>query len=163
MSSQTTSAYCFCAPSINTNFTHRLYDYSHLPENTFGQRLKKLRLMKCLSQYDLANATKMKRSMIASYELEHFYPTLESINKLRSVLDINILCKDGYSKFLLKSDNFKDKLINWREENNLTKRDAAKALGISERGYAGWENGSIMSVTTYNQVKENLVFYNLIS
>lgn len=47
-----------------------------------------------LSQYDLANATNIQRSMISSYELDQFYPTLDSINKLASVLDINILCKD---------------------------------------------------------------------
>lgn len=118
--------------------------------------------MKGMSQYDLAVATNMQKGMISSYEIYQFHPTLESINKLGNVLDINILCKDGYSYFLLHSNNFKDKLIRWRKENNLTKRDASKLIGISERGYAGWENGCIMSVTTYYKVEDKLKKYNLI-
>ena len=148
---------------LNAKFIHKLYDYSDLPEDTFGQRLKKLRLMKGLSQYDLSELTGVQRGMIASYELEQFYPTIDSINKLSSILDISILCKNGYSNFLLNADNFKNKLTTWRKENNLTKRDASKLLGISERGYGSWENGIIMNSTTYTKVKENLTKYNLIS
>ncbi len=147
---------------LNTKFIHNFYDYSNLPEDTFGQRLKKLRLMKGLSQYDLSKLTGVQRGMIASYELEQFYPTIDSIDKLETILDIKILCKDGYSNFILSSNNFKYKLINWRKENNLTKRQASKLLGISERGYASWENGIIMNSTTYIKVKENLIYYNLI-
>ena len=148
---------------LNTKFIHNFYDYSDLPEDTFGQRLKKLRLMKGLSQYDLSELTGVQRGMIASYELEQFYPTIDSINKLSSILDISILYKNGYSNFLLNADNFKNKLTTWRKENNLTKRDASKLLGISERGYGSWENGIIMNSTTYTKVKENLTKYNLIS
>lgn len=118
--------------------------------------------MKGLSQYDLSKLTGVQRGMIASYELEQFYPTIDSIDKLETILDIKILCKDGYSNFILNSNSFKYKLINWRKENNLTKRQASKLLGISERGYASWENGIIMNSTTYIKVKENLIYYNLI-
>lgn len=148
--------------SLNAKFIHNFYDYSDLPEDTFGQRLKKLRLIKGLSQYDLSKLTGLERSLIASYELEQFYPTLESINKLSCTLDINNLCKDGYSNFIINANNFKYSLTKWRKENNLTKRDAAKLLGISERGYASWENGIIMNATTYSKVKENLINHNLI-
>ena len=151
-----------CMDFLNTKFIHNFYDYSNLPEDTFGQRLKKLRLMKGLSQYDLSELTGVQRGMIASYELEQFYPTIDSIDKLETILDIKILCKDGYSNFILNSNSFKYKLINWRKENNLTKRQASKLLGISERGYASWENGIIMNSTTYIKVKENLIYYNLI-
>lgn len=147
---------------LNEKFIHKMYDYIDLPEDTFGQRLKKLRLIKGLSQYDLACMTCIQRGMISSYELDHFYPTLDSINKLNSVLDIDILCKVGYSKLLLHSNNFKYKLIKWRYENTLTKRDAAKLIGISERDYAGWENGSVMNITTYSKVKDKLLQYNLV-
>lgn len=119
--------------------------------------------MKGMSQHDLAVAANLQRGMISSYELDQFYPTLESINKLGSILDINFLCNEGYSKFLLKSNKFKDKLIKWRDENNLTKRDAAKAIGISERGYGDWEKGSVMSVTTYYKFEDKLLKYNLIN
>jgi len=147
---------------LNAKFIHKLYDYSDLPEDTFGQRLKKLRLSKGLSQYELGNKVGMKHSMIGSYEREEFYPNLDSINKLGTILNINILCSDGYSKFLVKSHNFKDKLFKWRLENNLTKRAASKLLCISERGYSLWEDGIIMNITTYHKVKESLIKYNII-
>ena len=134
MPCQATCTYCLCVDSLNATFIHRLYDYSHLPEDTFGQRLKKLRLSKGLSQYELGNQVGMQHSMIGSYERDEFCPTLESINKLGSILDINILCSEGYSKFLLESSTVKDRLFKWRLENNLTKRSASKLLGISERG-----------------------------
>lgn len=87
-----------------------------------------------LSQYELANKVSMQHSMIGSYERDEFYPTLDSINKLGTVFDVNILCCEGYSKFLLKSSTFKERLFKWRLENNLTKRSSAKLLSISERG-----------------------------
>lgn len=139
-----------------------MYDYSNLPEDTFGQRLKKLRLLKELSQYELANKVGIKHGMIASYEIDQFYPSLDSINKLSTVLDIDILCCEGYSNFLINSINFKDKLISWRLENNLTKRSAAKLIGISERGYAIWESGIIMNSTTYIKIQNKLLLYDLI-
>ncbi len=95
---------------------------------------KKLRLLKGLSQYELGNKIGMQHSMIVSYERDEFYPTLDSINKLGTEIDIEILCSEGYSKFLLESSTVKDRLFKWRLENNLTKRSASKLLGISERG-----------------------------
>lgn len=100
--------------------------------------------------------------MIGSYEREEFHPTLDSINKLGVILDVNILCSEGYSKFLLESYKFKDKLVIWRYENNLTKRAASKLLSISEKGYSLWEDGILMNVTTYIKVKDKLLKYSLI-
>lgn len=105
----------------------------------------------------------MQHSMIGSYERNEFYPTLDSISKLSTILDVNILCKEGYSKFLLESSDFKGKLFNWRLENNLTKRSASKLLGISESGYSGWECGSIMSITTYYKIEEILIKFTIIT
>ena len=49
-----------------------------------------------------------------------------------------------------------------RSENNLIKRTTSKLLGISERDYGLWEDGVIMSVTTYYKVESNLIEYNLL-
>lgn len=104
----------------------------------------------------------MQHSMIGFYERDEFYPTLDSIKKLGKVLNITLLYNEGYSKFLLNSSTFKDKLFKWRVENNLNKREASKLLCISERGYNGWEEGVIMSIKTYNKIKNNLKNYNLL-
>ena len=82
---------------LNAKFIHKLYDYGDLPEYTFGQRLRKLRLSMWLYKYELGNKIGVWHSMIWSYERDKFYPTLDSINKLSSVLDINILCSERYS------------------------------------------------------------------
>lgn len=116
-----------------------------------------------LSQYELGNKVGMQHSMIGSYERDEFYPTLDSINKLSSVLDISILCCEDYSKSLLNPGDFKNKLTKWRKENNLTKRDASKLLGISERGYVSWENEIIMNSTTYSKARKKLTKYDLIT
>lgn len=115
-----------------------------------------------LSQYELGNKVGMQHSMIDSYEHDKFYPTLDSISKLGIVLDIDMLCTECYSKFLLQSHHFRDKLFNWRLRNNLTRRSASKLLGVSERGYNLWEDGGIISITTYYKVECNLLKYNLI-
>ena len=47
-------------------------------------------------------------------------------------------------------------------ENNLTKREASKLLGVSERGYGGWEEGVIMSIKTYDKIKNSLEIHNLL-
>lgn len=117
--------------------------------------------MKGLSKYDLANSANIPRGMLSSYEIDDIYTNLDFLNKLGTVLDISILCKDGYSRFLLESDKFKDKLTKWRKENALTKRAAAKLLKIFEIGYGLCEEGSIMSSTTYAKVENNLIVYNL--
>lgn len=114
-----------------------------------------------LSQYGLGNKVGMQYSMIGSYERDEFYPTLDSINKLGNILDVNILCSEGYSKFLLESFSFKDKLFKWRLENNLTKRSASMLLCISERCYSLWEDGIVMTVTPYYDVKNNLIKHHL--
>lgn len=147
---------------LNAKFIHKLYDYSDLPEDTFGQRLKKLRLSMGLSQYELGNMVGMQHSMIGSYERDEFYPTLDSIAKLGSILNVEILCSEGYSKFLMESPKFKYKLFNWRIENNLTKRTASKLIGVSERGYGSWENGVVMKGNTYSKINSNLFKYNLL-
>ncbi|MDB8810064.1 helix-turn-helix transcriptional regulator [Romboutsia sp. 1001216sp1] len=82
-----------------------------MPEDTFGQKLKNLKLSMGLSQYELGNKVGMQHSMIGSYERDEFYPTPDSINKLGKVLNTTILCSDGYAKFLLDSYTFKDKLF----------------------------------------------------
>ena len=80
----------------------------------------------------------------------------------RDYSGVNILCNKGYSNFLLNSSTFKDKLFKWRIENNLTKREASKLLGVSERGYGGWEEGVIMSIKTYDKIKNSLEIHNLL-
>jgi hypothetical protein len=61
----------FCVASLNVKFSHKFYDYSDLPEDTFGQRLKKLRLSMGLSQFELANKIDMPRYSL--FESRHLF------------------------------------------------------------------------------------------
>ena len=69
---------------------------------------------------------------------------------------------EGYTKLVYNFDKFLDNLSLWTKENNLTKEDAASKLGISRGLFRFWFNGGVISIGTYNKIKNNLQKYQLI-
>ena len=69
---------------------------------------------------------------------------------------------NSYTKLVYNFDEFLDKLSLWIKENNLTKEDAASKLGISRGLFRFWFNGGVISISTYNKIKNNLNKYNLL-
>ena len=84
------------------------------------------------------------------------------LDLLSSKFDMDYLCIDGYTKLVYNFDEFLDKLNLWIEKNNITKEDAANKLGISRGLFRFWFNGCIISISTYNKIKDNLRKYNLL-
>lgn len=86
--------------------------YGDLPEDTFAQRLTKAKLLADVTQVQLANLTGLSKSTID--ELESGMRdniTVDTLKKLLTVLDEDILC-DDYHKFILhQAENIKE-LIN---------------------------------------------------
>lgn len=85
--------------------------YSDLKENTFAERLKKAKMLKGLTQEQLALATGLSRSTIS--DLEAGYRdniTRDTLVKLISVLDRNLIC-DDYLTYLLDQEKNISKLI----------------------------------------------------
>lgn len=80
--------------------------YGELEENTLAQRLKKAKLLKGLTQEQLALSTGLSRSTIN--ELEAGYRdniTIDTLLKLISVLDPQIICDDYLNYILTQEDN----------------------------------------------------------
>jgi transcriptional regulator with XRE-family HTH domain len=56
---------------------------------TFGQKLKKLRQEKGVSQVTAAEGIGIGKSTLASYELEHREPNIENINKISNYYKVD--------------------------------------------------------------------------
>lgn len=83
-----------------------------MPTNTLSERMKKAKLIKGLTQYQLSKLTGLSRSTIN--ELESGYRddiTRETLLKLISVLDKNIIC-DDYLLYILNQEENINSLIN---------------------------------------------------
>ena len=86
--------------------------YSDLPEDTFANRFKKAKMLRGLSQEELSKLTGLSRATVN--ELEAGYRDnikIETLRKLLSVLDENILC-DDYYKFILHQNEHLQKLLD---------------------------------------------------
>ena len=133
-----------------------------LTDNTFGERLRKSRLELGLSISEVAELCNVTNSVISGYECNRYNPTKEVLDLLSSKFDLDYLCMEGYTKLVYKFDEFLDKLSLWIKENNLTKEDSANKLGISRGLFRFWFNGGIISISTYNKIKDSLNKYNLL-
>ena len=86
--------------------------YRDMPTNTLSDRIKKAKLIKGLNQCELSKLTGLSRSTIT--ELESGYRediTRETLLKLISVLDKNIIC-DDYLLYILNQEENINLLIN---------------------------------------------------
>lgn len=119
------------------NFYETLYKGSS--DKTFGDRLKNERLKKGLSQSDLSNLTNITRAAISEYELNNIIPTKETLLKIGSVLDIDYICNEGYSKLIIS--NFNENLKLWRLKNNLSITKASAYFDTDKSTYYKWEKG----------------------
>lgn len=109
---------------------------SDLPTNTFAERLKKAKAMVGVSQESLAKLTGLSRSTIN--ELEAGYRdniTRETLLKLISVLDKDIICDDYLNYLLTQEDNI----------NNLIslygKTELCKLVSVHSSTLERWANG----------------------
>lgn len=132
-----------------------------LSDETFGERLRKSRLELGLSISDVANLCGVTKSIISGYELGRYYPSKEILILISSKFNIEYLCMEGYTKLVYKFDNFLDKVNLWIKDNNYTRAEAANKLGVSKTLFRFWFNGGIISISTYEKIKDNLKNYNL--
>lgn len=137
----------------NINFTlDKLYTIYE--NDTIGERIRKLREMQNLTSKELGGKIGISSAGIINYENNNAYPSAQIILKLYALLGKNIIC-DDYSNFIISK--YWDKLKMWRTYNNLTKKDAAKFLGVSENTYLSWEKcTSYIARHTFNKIKNKL-------
>ncbi|WP_366510744.1 helix-turn-helix transcriptional regulator [Clostridium cochlearium] len=129
--------------------------YHTLGENTLGKRLKKARLKLRLSQEQLAKNCGLSTGAITGYEYDLINPSKDALIKLGRVIDLDYLCCDEYSKFILS--NYISILKKWRKDNGLSMRKAAKILEIPPSTYISWEKGVYgISKNSYHKLKEKI-------
>ena len=133
-----------------------------LTDNTFGERLRKSRLELGLSISEVAELCNVTNSVISGYECNRYNPTKEVLDLLSSKFDMDYLCMYGYTKLVYNFDEFLDKLSLWINENNLTRAGAASKLDILHGLFRFCFNGGVISINTYNKIKDSLNKYNLL-
>lgn len=110
--------------------------YGELEENTLAQRLKKAKLLKGLTQEQLALSTGLSRSTIN--ELEAGYRdniTRDTLLKLISVLDPQIIC-DDYLNYILNQEDNINNLISLYGKTKL-----CNLLKVHRSTLERWANG----------------------
>ena len=113
----------------------------------------------CSENHSICNVTP---SVISSYEVNRYYPSIDTLNRLEIYFDINYLCRDGYSNFLWNHDTFINNLKLWINDNGYTRIEAAKLLGVSHSIFRFWFEGSIINIHTYNKIFKKIKQYKLI-
>lgn len=76
-----------------------------------GERIRRLRKLKKLTQQDVANHLKISRSTVAGYETNESKPSLENIRELAKLLDVSV-------DFLLSNEEFLEDTFELRTEYN---------------------------------------------
>lgn len=133
-----------------------------LSDDTFGERLRKSRLELELSISDVADLCGVTKSIISGYELGRYYPSKEILIILSSKFDMEYLCMKGYTRLVYHFDEFLDKVKIWIKDNEYTREEASSKLGVSRSLFRFWFIGGIISISTYNKIKDNLMRYKLI-
>ena len=89
-----------------------------------GERIKKLRTEKGITQSKLANKMNISQATVVSFESENANPTIETLKKIAAALDITM-----YDIFDLKIDNMSDQDIECLKTfQKLNKKGKDKAI-----------------------------------
>lgn len=136
-------------------------------ENRFGNRLKRIRNEKGLSQRDVAARMHISQQAYRQFEVKRDYdPKHETLQRLAAALDVSIEALKGLDEndqssqsdserlgipielfhdeeiaptYVDYTDNFGANLRRLRKERGLTQKAAADALGIKARTYRQYE------------------------
>lgn len=81
---------------------------------TFGERLRRLRQLKGLTQADLGHAVGLSRRMVAYYEIQGGEPRPELLMKLAEVLSISVDVLTGFQETPRKLATLQPEPHLWR-------------------------------------------------
>jgi DNA-binding XRE family transcriptional regulator len=124
--------------------------YSDLPENTFAEKIKKAKMLKGLTQEELSKVTGLSRSTINELEADYRDNiTRDTLNKLLTILDSNIIC-DDYLKYILNQENNIKNLISLYGKTKLS-----DLLKVHRSTIERWANGKYqLPKEKHNLIKE---------
>ncbi|MBE6067794.1 MAG: helix-turn-helix transcriptional regulator [Clostridium lundense] len=106
--------------------------YTLSKKDTLGERIKKLRKQKGYTAKELSTTIGVTTSGVLGYENNKAYPSRNVIKNLYEIFGDDLLC-DEYSRFIIK--DYISIIESWRRSNNLTKKEAARQLDMTETFY----------------------------
>lgn len=135
-----------------------LYDcystiYPYLQEDTFGERLRKVRKRKFMLQHELSEKIGYKYMYICNIENGQVYPSANIIKKLYKIFGQDVLV-DSYSKFICS--DFANSIRSWRKEKGFTQIQAGKYLGIGSITVSNLEREQSMKKFVFDKIEDKL-------
>lgn len=108
---------------------------------TIGERIKKIRQEKGLSQKELGEKLGVSQQMIGQWETGKANPKIETKRKIADALDCQVSDIDESLYINRRIPYFANALKELRTECSLTQRELAKELHVKEQNIVDWENG----------------------
>ncbi|HIE4788150.1 TPA: helix-turn-helix domain-containing protein [Clostridioides difficile] len=102
---------------------------------TFGERLKKLRTEKKITQQELATILNINKSSISRYEKDQQMPEIKLLETIADYFDISLDYLLGRSDIMIG-----EKLKQLRIKNNLKQHELAEILNVSQSTIGMYEN-----------------------
>lgn len=127
--------------------------------STIAEHLKYHRLSSNLTQNELAEIVGFSNgACIKDIELGKKLPGREISNKLADHFKLDT--KYFYDPYLEDTDNFKEKLKEYRCANNLNLKDVAKIIGVAANTVGQWEKGTnYPSRLIYKKLQQLKIIY----
>lgn len=108
---------------------------------TIGERIKKIRQEKGLSQKELGEKLGVSQQMIGQWETGKANPKIETKRKIADALNCQISDIDESLFINRRIPYFANGLKELRIEHSLTQKELAKELHVNEQNIVDWESG----------------------
>jgi len=156
--------------------------YSHLPEKTLSDKLKKLRVQHSLSQRAFAELCNIGYQSLCNYELNSPI-SFDNLVKICTIFDLKITylvdfktiekpynylkpIKDGHKIYsTLPEDTLSQRFLKYRLIHSYSKKEFALKLGLHTNTYARIENGNFPNEKLLKNLCTNvgINYYNLVT
>lgn len=136
---------------ISTNIYECLY--KRLPEDSFSEKIIKLRKINNLERKDLAAKLGVHLDTIVKWEANNIYPKPENIKVICDTFSLKLNYFEDY--YYTYYNNPGDKIRLWKNKNNYTYADCCRLLNISNSYLGRLINNKInLSYEIYKKLKE---------
>jgi len=109
--------------------------------SVFPERLKQLRVEAKLTQQQMAEAFNIKQPTYAQWETGRTKPKGETLEKFADFFNVSTDYLLGKTQPKKELSVFPERLRQLRAESDLTQRELARSLDISQQSINSWENG----------------------
>ena len=129
----------------------RALELDNTANTTFGERLRQVRELEGLTQVEVAEGLGISQPAYQAWETERKNATKETIKRLSDFFGVsysyllgisdNVTIETPIIKTIPQENTFPERLKELRKLANLTQKEMAEALNISQPAYVEWEKG----------------------